>query len=64
MTGYRNEDDDGVRMQLQVLISELQADVQEMAGLLDRTQANDDVKHLAARIADRLDGVADLAERT
>ncbi|GBQ28624.1 hypothetical protein HLH34_05090 [Gluconacetobacter azotocaptans] len=63
MTGYRNENDDAVRAQLQILISELQADVEKMAVLLDQTQASDDVKHLMASIADRLDGVADLADQ-
>ncbi|ACI51693.1 conserved hypothetical protein [Gluconacetobacter diazotrophicus PA1 5] len=57
------DNDDGVRTQLQGLISELQTDIEKVAVLLDQTQASDDVKHLIASIADRLDGVADLADR-
>ncbi|CAP55165.1 hypothetical protein GDI1222 [Gluconacetobacter diazotrophicus PA1 5] len=52
-----------MRTQLQGLISELQTDIEKVAVLLDQTQASDDVKHLIASIADRLDGVADLADR-
>ncbi|MBF0860386.1 hypothetical protein HKD24_14465 [Gluconobacter sp. LMG 31484] len=53
-------DDNGTELEIQKLIGELQNDAERLNITADKSDAPDDLKHMIAALADKIDGLASL----
>ncbi|GBR43333.1 hypothetical protein [Gluconobacter roseus] len=53
-------DEDGVGSEIQELASELQSDAERLNIATDKSDVPDEIKHMVAALADKIDGLASL----
>lgn len=56
----RHDDEDGTQTELHSLVSELQRDADRLNRAIQRDSLSEELKHMAAALADKIDGLASL----
>ncbi|GEM18101.1 MULTISPECIES: hypothetical protein [Gluconobacter] len=55
-----DDDENGIDSEIQELMSELQNDAERLSTATEKSGAPDEIKHMVAALADKIDGLASL----